>query len=88
MVKEPWDYTYSSVHAHLLGYDELGIVKTNRLLELVDDWKDYLQQAKNNKIEQLQKHTKTGRVLGNDAFLNKAEMLLKRKLRKHKPGPK
>jgi len=88
MVKNPWDYKYSSVHAHLLGYDELGIVKTNKLLELVGDWKDYLQQAKNNKIDSLQKHTKTGRVLGDDKFINKAEILLKRKLRKNKPGPK
>ena len=88
MVKNPWDYSYSSVHAHLSGHDELGIIKANRLLELVDDWKKYLQQAKEHKIDQLQKHSKTGRILGSDEFINKAEQLLKRKLRKNKPGPK
>ena len=88
MVKNPWDYAYSSVHAHLSGHDNLGLVKTNRLLELVDDWKGYLQQAKEYKIEQLQKHSKTGRILGSEAFVNKTEQLLKRKLRKNKPGPK
>ena len=50
MVSEPWDYAYNSVHAHLSGHDNLGIVKIDRLLELVDDWKVYLQQAKDNKI--------------------------------------
>ena len=88
MVDEPWDYAYSSVHAHLLGADILGIVKVDRLLALVDDWKGYLQQAKDNKVEPLQMHTRTGRVLGDDKFINKIETLLKRKLRKNKPGPK
>jgi hypothetical protein len=41
----------SSVHAHLSGHDNLGLIKkTDRLLAWVDDWKAYLQQTENNTI--------------------------------------
>jgi len=58
MVKNPWDYKYSSVHAHLSGKDELGIINPNPLLDLVDDWRLYLKLSKSDKIDELQKtHT-------------------------------
>ncbi|VVH64714.1 hypothetical protein BSPLISOX_1216 [uncultured Gammaproteobacteria bacterium] len=37
MIKKPWNYAYSSVHAHLSGHGNLGIVKVNRRLDLIDD---------------------------------------------------
>jgi predicted secreted Zn-dependent protease len=37
MVKKPWNYAYSSVHTHLSGHGNLGIVKVNRRLDLIDD---------------------------------------------------
>jgi hypothetical protein len=44
-----------SVHAHLSGHDNLGLIKkTDRLLAWVDDWKAYLQQTEDNTILQLQ----------------------------------
>jgi nucleoside phosphorylase len=35
-----------------------------------------------------QKRSKTGRIIGGDEFIAKAEQLLKRKLRKNKPESK
>jgi len=88
MVKNAWDYPYSSVHAHLKGKDELGIINPNYLLNLVDDWKLYLELSKNDKVEELQKHARTGRPLGKDGFVQTAEKLVDRVLAKAKPGPK
>ena len=88
MVKNPWDYKYSSVHAHLSGKDELGVINPNPLLDLVDDWRLYLKLSKSDKIDELQKHTRTGRPLGEEGFVQIAETLLDRVLSKKKPGPK
>jgi hypothetical protein len=63
MVKNPWDYPYSSVHAHLSGKDDLGIINPDHLLDLVDDWELYLSQSQNDKVIDLQKHTRTGSPL-------------------------
>jgi len=36
----------------------------------------------------LEQHERTGRPLGDDGFIEKAERLLHRALKKKKPGPK
>jgi hypothetical protein len=47
-----------SVHAHLSGHDNLGLIKkTDRLLAWVDDWKAYLQQTENNTIPKSKNRT-------------------------------
>jgi putative transposase len=50
MVKNPSDYPYSSVYAHLSGKDDLDIINSDHLLDLVDDWKMYLSQLQNDKV--------------------------------------
>lgn len=88
IVKQPWDYRWSSVHAHLAGEDKNGIVQVEKLLSLTGDWKGYLRQAQGQPYEEFIKHEGTGRPLGSDSFLEKAERLLQRDLKKKKPGPK
>jgi putative transposase len=88
MVKNPWDYPYSSVHAHLSGKDELDIINPNHLLDLVGDWKLYLSQSQGDKVTDLQKHTRTGRPLGAEGFVQMAEKIVSRVLSKGRPGPK
>ena len=88
MVQSAQDYPYSSVHAHLSGKDELGIINPNHLLDLVDDWGLYLKLSQNDKVGELQKHARTGRPLGDSGFIQKAEHILGRVLVKCKPGPK
>ena len=87
MVEKPWDYRWSSVHAHLSGKDSLGIVDVEKLLNLIGDWKDYLLEAQGRSGEEFEKHERTGRPLGDESFIEKAEKLLGRELKKKKPGP-
>ena len=88
MVGYIWDYPWSSVHAHLSGEDKDGIVATENMVGLIGDWKSYLLSASGDDVADFQKHTRTGRPLGDKSFLQMAEKRLNRDLRKKKPGPK
>ncbi len=88
MVKNAWNYRWSSVHAHLAGEDEKGIVQVDRLLSQTGDWKSYLRQVQGLTYEVFTKHEGTGRPLGDERFIEKAERLLHRDLKKKKPGPR
>jgi len=86
MVEKSWDYRWSRVHAHLSGKDALGIVDVDKLLHLIGDWKDYLLEAQGQSGEEFEKHERTERPLGDESFIEKAEKLLGRELKKKKPG--
>jgi putative transposase len=88
MVKNAWDYRWSSVHAHLAGVDTQGIIQPEKLLTLAGDWETYLQEAQVEPDNEFEKHERTGRPLGKESFIEKAERLLQRDLKKKKPGPK
>jgi putative transposase len=89
MVKSAWDYPWSSVHAHLAGEDAKGIIKTKYMLKLLGgEWKSYLRQAMKLTNNEFEGHEKTGRPFGTERFIEKAETLLNRELKKKKPGPK
>jgi putative transposase len=88
MVNCAWDYQWSSVHAYLEGKDKNGLVKTQPMLALVEDWKAFLTGEHTGFSEELERHGRTGRPLGNDEFVEKAGDLLGRDLQKKKPGPK
>ncbi|MCP3928022.1 MAG: transposase [Bacteroidetes bacterium] len=88
MVSSPEDYRWSSVHAHLKGEDPLGIVNVSQYADIFGDWDEYLKQAMFVEQTCFTKHSRTGRPLGDDNFIDKAEMILNRDLKKQKPGPK
>ena len=88
MVKHAWDYRWSSVHAHLSGYDADGLVNSGKLLSLTGDWKTYLYESQVTTDDSLEKHERTGRPLGSETFVERAELILQRQLKKKKPGPK
>ncbi len=88
MVKSAWDYRWSSAHAHIKGKDPQGIVEPQKLLEICGDWKTYLKQSQPVLDKLFESHSNTGRPLGNDNFIIRAEQLLGRDLRKKKPGPR
>jgi putative transposase len=88
IVPHAWDYRWSSVHTHLSGKDEFGLVDAYKLLELIGDWKSYLLEAQRKSTEKIEKHTRTGRPLGDETFIALAEDITGRKLKKKKPGPK
>ena len=88
MVQAPWEYRWSSVHAHLNGTDPNQVCVEGPLLQLAGDWQEYLGRAQQQDPEDFRKHERTGRVLGSDQFIEHAEETLGRKLMKRKPGPK
>ena len=88
MVAKAEDYRWSSVHAHLKGEDPFGIVDAGKLLDICGDWRHYLKQAMKEPEDEFIRHSSTGRPLGDTDFIERAEGLLHRDLRKKKPGPK
>lgn len=88
MVEQPWDYRWSSVHAHLAGKDVNGIILPQKLLSLTGDWRAYLSGYQGDDSDVFKKCESTGRPLGDERFVEKVGMLLGRELVKKKPGPK
>ncbi|MGB5455767.1 MAG: hypothetical protein WBO73_17895 [Gammaproteobacteria bacterium] len=76
------------MHAHLSGKDSDGIIRPERLLAMTGDWERYLQETQSGSSNSLEQHERTGRPLGAESFIEKAERLLNRELKKKKPGPK
>jgi len=81
------DWPWSSVHAHLKGEDD-ELVTVKPMLDLVNDWLEYLEQQDGDEHKSIRMHTNTGRPLGEDALIAKVEAITGRDLRKKKPGPK
>ncbi len=89
LVKKPEDWPWSSTGPHVKGKDGI-LVKTKPLQEIVNKpWKKFLDfDVQEQEIGLLRKHERTGRPLGVDSFIEKMELLLDRKLKPQKPGPK
>lgn len=88
MVKRPEEYRWSSAKAHLQGEDDI-LVKDGPLLAIVGNWQELLaSDLAERKYERLRRHERSGRPLGDDAFLAKLEKMTTRVLQKHRPGPK
>ena len=87
LVGKPEDYPWSSACSHIEGKDDL-LVQVSPLLEIVGNWESFLGYPKEQEMKHLQRHEKTGRPLGTDAFLNQLEAKLARSLCPKKPGPK
>ncbi len=87
MVKVAWDYPWSSVHAHLSGKDD-GAVMVKPLLSRVDDWRSFIVGATVSDDSLFLRHERTGRPLGNKAFVQRVSKLLGQDLMPKKPGRK
>ena len=88
LVNVPGRYRWSSAKAHLRGRDD-ALVRVAPLLELAPDWRRLLKGAIGEEdMELLRSHERTGRPLGDEAFLVSLERSLGRILRRGKPGPK
>lgn len=88
LVKKPEDYKWSSYNAHAKGMDD-ALVKTAPLQARVHDWRLFVQEpVSERQMENLRRHERTGRPLGDDPFIEQLESTIGRDLRKKKPGPK
>lgn len=89
LVEKPEAWPWSSAKAHMNGNDDL-LVKTWPLLKIIrKPWELFLNSGTpEHEIALLKKHERTGRPLGADSFIDNLEIILSRKLRPRKPGPK
>ena len=87
LVSNPEDYQWSSARAHLIGKDD-SLVQVAPLLKLITDWHSFLQLTPQAELDQIHRHERTGRPLGNGDFIEKLETALSRILCPQKPGPK
>jgi len=87
LVSRAKDWTWSSANAHLTGTDDV-LVCVEPMLKLFPDWDGYLGEEDQCQTERIRLHTRTGRPLGDSAFIQIAESLAGRVLAPQKPGRK
>jgi putative transposase len=89
MVKTPEAWRWSSARAHAKRKDDI-LVQTSPLLAMIKSpWGKFLSvDAQELEMELFRKHERTGRPMGDDAFIEKLERLMDRLLKPKKPGPK
>jgi putative transposase len=59
------------------------------MLGRISDWASYLKtQGSEQHLDEIRKHARTGRPIGNGDFLKRLEQLTGRRLEKGKPGRK
>lgn len=87
LVALPEEYPWSSARAHIVGEDD-QLVKVAPLLGMVDNWRELLLLSEEEEINLFRRHERSGRPMGNDAFVERLETGLDRMLRPLKRGPK
>jgi len=88
LVEKPEVYSWSSAAAYISGRDDV-LVKVSPLLAMVKDWRESLSEAvTEQQAEEIRRHERTGRPLGDENFVVEPEKALNRILRCQKPGPK
>ena len=89
MVAKPEAWRWSSAKAHIKGKDDT-LVHTKPLLAIIkSSWRKFISvDVQESEIALLRKHERTGRPMGDDAFIERLERLLDRPLKPKKPGPK
>ena len=86
LAKDPADWRWSSAKAHLSGSDDT-LVSVAPMLERVPDWRAFVDQETAPEMgRRIELHTRTGRPLGDDAFLKSLESQLGRSLKRKSPG--
>jgi len=88
LVRCPADWPWSSARAHLAGRDGC-LAKVAPLLAMIGDWNAFLQSAiAEEELRGIRRHGRTGRPLGDEAFVGRLEALVGRVLKPQKCGPK
>jgi putative transposase len=88
LARDPWSYEWSSAGAHARGADD-KLVRVGPLLAMVNDWRDFIgEDITVEEMDRFRRHERTGRPLGDMAFIETVEKSSCRVLRPRKPGPK
>ena len=87
LVERPEDYPWSSARSHVTGADD-PVLSPCFLTTQIHDWAAFLAAPEGGVTARLEHHSRTGRPLGDTAFLQQLEQLTGRQLTKRKPGRK
>jgi putative transposase len=88
LVRAPWRWRWSSAAAHVAGRDD-RLVRVEPLLSAYGDWRAFLASGlSDEELALLRRHERSGRPLGDEAFLARLEKLAGRVLRRRKRGPR
>lgn len=88
IVKQPWEYSWSSAKAHVKKSKD-RVVDSSFLTEEITDWASYIREDDNkNDLVLFRNHSNTGRPLGDKRFIELLEEITERRLQRKKPGPK
>ena len=86
LVEDPVEWPWSSARAHLCGRDDC-LVKVAPLLAMVSDWQGLLDSVlPEEELREWRGHSRTGRPLGDERFVERLERLAGRILRLKKGG--
>lgn len=85
----PDEWPWSSAAAHVAGMDD-ELVRVKPMLDLVDDWMAYLSDTNEHTQvhEHIERHTRTGRPLGDAGFVSMLETITGKSLSPKRPGRK
>jgi len=89
LAKSPDKWPWSSALAHMAEKNDT-LVNVEPVLSIINgDWRQFLAGVfSNEELEEIRKHSRTGRPLGSSAFVESLEHKLGRKLKPQKPGRK
>ena len=88
LCNDPAGWKWSSIHAHLGGFDD-KLVTVKPMLDRIADWSSYLEEENSSvEMDTIRKHARTGRPIQGESFLARIENETGMDLRKRKPGPK
>lgn len=78
IVKNPWDWPWSSASAHVGNVDPAELVDSAgrwwRLFAKRSGWEELVRHEQDSQVlEEIRRHTQTGRPLGSEAFLDDIE---------------
>lgn len=82
LVKNPWDWKWSSANQHAYN-KKSDLIKLSDISNFIDvgNWKEFLNEAVDGDfLKEIRKNTRTGRPVGNTDFIKKLEKILKRRL--------
>jgi putative transposase len=86
IVKNAWDYPWSSAAFHTGQKKSDPLVKDRTMLGLVKRWKEHLSRTSEVKDKEIQRMTRTGRPAGGDSFVKLLEQKTGRDLSMGRPG--
>lgn len=87
LVEHAPDWSWSSAPSRLNAANDT-LTCLHALDGLITDWPAFWAQGEDSAEDTLRQHSRTGRPLGDEAFIRTAERVTGRKLKRQKPGPR